>query len=111
MAYTAGECVCVCECTAAAAAAPEQGVVGDSHQGQCSASSEAGRCATACLGQQPPRQSHFPKVARDARRPKPHGLCYRPGERDNSLTFDISVWGRSGEGSRVRAGLNLFLRM
>ncbi len=53
------ECVCVFR----EAAAAEQGVVGDSHQGQCSASSEAGRCATAWLGRPPPRQSHFPKVA------------------------------------------------
>lgn len=46
------------------AAEAEQGVVGDSHEGQCSASSEAGRCVhRADVGRPPPRQSHFPKVA------------------------------------------------
>lgn len=47
-----GVCVSVCS-----------RVVGDSNQGQCSASSEAGRYTSACLGRPPPRQSHFPRVA------------------------------------------------
>lgn len=79
----------------------EQGVVGDSHQGQRSASSEAGRRATACLGRPPPRQSHFPKVAVTHGAPEPRGLCYSTGKRDNGVVFDISVWGRSGESSGV----------
>lgn len=108
MAYTAEECVCVFR---EAAAAAEQGVVGDSHQGQCSASSEAGRCATACLGRPPPRQSHFPKVAVTHGAPSPAVYVTVPVKGIMAWHLTFLFWGRSGESCGVRVGLNLFLRM
>ena len=77
------------------AAAAKQGAVGDSHQDQCSASSEAGR-GTGCLPWPTATSSKsLSQSCSDARRPELHGLCYRSGKRDNDLAFDIFVWGRT----------------
>lgn len=85
---------CMCVRVFREAAVAGQGVVGESHQDQCGASSDAGRwCGPTTSGQPPSRQSHFPKESDDARHPEAPGLCYSTGKRANGLALDISVWG------------------
>lgn len=87
-------------CVFREAAVAGQGVVGESHQDQCGASSDAGRwCGQTTSGQPPSHQSHFPKDAMTHGTPSPPGLCYSTGKRANGLAFDISVWGLRGESS------------
>ena len=92
-------------------AAAERGVAGGSHQGQCSASSEAGRCATACLGWPPPRQSHFPKVALTHGAPSPTVYVTVAVKGIMAWRLTFLLWGRRGWEQQVRVGLDLFLWM
>lgn len=94
MAYVAGDCVCLGKQQQTA----EQGVVGDSHQGQCSASSEAGRCADRLPWPAATLSKSLSQSRGDACRPEPLGLCYSTGKRDNGLAFDISVTGGGAVG-------------
>lgn len=66
---------------------------------------------TACFGWPPPHQSHFPKVAVTHGAPSPTVYVTVPVKGIMAWHSDISVWGRGGESSRVRVGLNLFLRI